>query len=78
MVSHDLGERWQRIVIWSAAATLIGMIGMSRIYLGVHWPSDVLAGYAAALIWLGAMRVLALRLERSRLQEKAQGKLGDT
>ncbi|HEV7843233.1 MAG TPA: phosphatase PAP2 family protein, partial [Pyrinomonadaceae bacterium] len=32
--------------------TLIILIGLSRVYLGVHYPSDVLAGYAAALIWV--------------------------
>jgi undecaprenyl-diphosphatase len=49
--------------MWSAAALLIALIGLSRVYLGVHWPSDVIAGYAAALIWMGAVRILALKLE---------------
>ena len=35
-----------------AAAMVIAIIGVSRIYLGVHYPSDVLGGYAAALGWV--------------------------
>ena len=40
--------RW---LVWAVAASLILAIGFSRIYLGVHYPSDVLAGYAVGLIW---------------------------
>jgi len=62
-LAHDMDAKWQRILTWSVASLLIAMIGLSRVYLGVHWPSDVIAGYAAALIWMGAVRVLAVRLE---------------
>jgi undecaprenyl-diphosphatase len=62
-LAHDMRSKWQRVLMWSAAALLIALIGLSRVYLGVHWPSDVIAGYAAALIWMGAVRILALKLE---------------
>jgi undecaprenyl-diphosphatase len=66
MLSLQLHKHWQRAVVWCAAGLIVGLIGLSRIYLGVHWPSDVLAGYAAALIWMGAVRVLARKMEERR------------
>jgi membrane-associated phospholipid phosphatase len=47
-----------RIVIWTVAAILVIAIGLSRIYLGVHYPSDVLGGYLAAAVWVGTVIVL--------------------
>jgi undecaprenyl-diphosphatase len=47
-----------RLLIWIAAAALVAAIGLSRIYLGVHYPSDVLAGYLAATVWVGTVIVL--------------------
>ncbi len=44
--------------IWAGAVLLIGMIGYSRIYLGVHYPSDVIAGYCAGAVWVGAVSSL--------------------
>jgi undecaprenyl-diphosphatase len=47
-----------RIGIWTVAAILVIAIGLSRIYLGVHYPSDVLGGYLAAAVWVGTVIVL--------------------
>lgn len=49
-------SRGLRVSIWAAAALLALLIGMSRIYLGVHYPSDVAAGYSAAILWVAAVR----------------------
>jgi len=39
-------------ILFIITATIILLIGLSRIYLGVHYPSDVLGGFAAGAIWL--------------------------
>jgi membrane-associated phospholipid phosphatase len=51
-------NRTARIVIWTIAILLIAGIGLSRIYLGVHYPSDVVAGYSAAIVWVGTVFVI--------------------
>jgi membrane-associated phospholipid phosphatase len=46
-------------VLYVVAAGLIATIGFSRIFLGVHWPSDVAAGFAAGLPFVLVARALA-------------------
>lgn len=42
--------RWRWFVL-CAMAFFVSMVGLSRVYLGVHYPSDILAGWAAASVW---------------------------
>jgi membrane-associated phospholipid phosphatase len=50
------------------------MIGFSRIYLGVHYPSDVIAGYAAGAVWVAAIgfldRFLGVRRQQPTLERE--------
>jgi undecaprenyl-diphosphatase len=56
LLSPRLERLGARIVLWVVAAVLIIGIGVSRIYLGVHYTSDVLAGYAAGAVWVGTVK----------------------
>jgi membrane-associated phospholipid phosphatase len=48
------GSRWQWLVA-AGAALFVLLVGMARVYLGVHFPSDILAGWAAGAAWVFAM-----------------------
>jgi len=62
-----------RMAVWAAAALLIVAIGFSRIYLGVHYPSDVVAGYLAATVWVTAVIVLD-RVRKVRFSRQTPSK----
>jgi len=65
LIAARVKALWLRVLVWSLAAVLVLAIGVSRIYLGVHYPSDVVAGYLAALMWVSSLMV-ADRVRKTR------------
>jgi len=65
LITARVRSLWLRVLVWASAAVLIFAIGISRIYLGVHYPSDVVAGYLAALVWVSSL-VVADRVRKTR------------
>jgi membrane protein DedA with SNARE-associated domain/membrane-associated phospholipid phosphatase len=48
--------RWGRkVAVWTAAVLVVGLVGLSQLYLGANWLTDVLAGMALGTAWLFAL-----------------------
>ena len=71
-ISRTASWRW-RAVIALAAAAMVALVGLSRIYLGVHYLSDVLAAVAASGCWL-AFSLTAVETSRRRRFQNRQAK----
>nr|MDP2189965.1 phosphatase PAP2 family protein [Rhodoferax sp.] len=61
-------SRRVRVFIVSATALLIGLVAWSRLYLGVHWMSDVLGGLSFGMAWIAALAVAYLYQRRDALR----------
>ncbi|WP_244598192.1 phosphatase PAP2 family protein [Pseudohoeflea suaedae] len=54
-----------RVYILLVAIIVVMLVGVSRVYLGVHWPTDVLAGWTVGSAWAMICWIVTLRLQRS-------------
>ena len=55
-----------RVGVWALATAMFLLIGFSRIYLGVHHTTDVIAGFVAAMIWILIIRFVEMELRRRK------------
>ncbi|GAA0686913.1 phosphatase PAP2 family protein [Streptomyces malaysiensis subsp. malaysiensis] len=73
---HGAPAKWLRLMAVVAAVSVLG-VGFTRLYLGVHWPSDVLAGWllGAALVYAAIASYGCVRSRTSERRASPEGKV---
>jgi undecaprenyl-diphosphatase len=64
LMARTVTDRATRIYCVAVAGVISFLVGVSRIYMGVHYPTDVLAGWAAGALWALACWTLAAALQK--------------
>ncbi|GGD15118.1 phosphatase PAP2 family protein [Aureimonas glaciei] len=70
LVARVQETRLMKIYLLTVACLLTVTIGFSRVYLGVHWPTDVIAGWSAGAAWALMWWTIASWLETRGVVEK--------
>lgn len=67
-------KAWRvKIFLLSTAVFLTVAVGISRVYMGVHWPTDVVAGWLAGAVWAIACSLIARYLQmRGRIEPESE------
>jgi undecaprenyl-diphosphatase len=55
VVSSQIENSAVKAILWICIGVVVFIVGMSRVYIGIHYPTDVLAGFLAAMIWTTAV-----------------------
>jgi undecaprenyl-diphosphatase len=70
ILTARMKSKGRRAIVWTVATVMFLLIGLSRIYLGVHHTTDVIAGFAAALIWIQVVRFVETQLARRKQRQR--------
>jgi undecaprenyl-diphosphatase len=71
-IAHNLKKKLARIITYTFGIILILLIGLSRIFLGAHWPSDVLASLVSGIAWLTILVTIASIRKKFNPKEKIE------
>lgn len=72
LAARFLNGRATKIYVLSLAVLTTVLVGVSRVYLGVHWPSDVLAGWCAGFAWAMLCWLTARLLQRRKVVDDSE------
>ncbi len=64
VIASRVRSGWPRVLVWIGAGAWAFCVGTSRVWLGVHWPTDVIAGWLFGLTWLAAAATTLALLRR--------------
>lgn len=67
LAARFLPDRRTKVFVLGLAVLVTVLVGASRVYLGVHWPSDVLAGWCAGFAWAMLCWLAARLLQRRKM-----------
>lgn len=72
LLARIVERRRLKFYVIAVASMLTFLVGISRVYMGVHWPTDVLAGWTAGLVWAILCWMAARWLQNRGAVEKDQ------
>ncbi len=70
LMAQLIARRRFKFYFLAVALLLTGLVGISRVYMGVHYPTDVLAGWTAGLVWATVCLLAVRKLQRRGAIEK--------
>jgi undecaprenyl-diphosphatase len=73
MLARTQPSRKVRLYIVSLSVIIALLVGCSRVYLGVHWPTDVLAGWTLGGAWAVTFGLIALKVDPRRPGDEGSG-----
>lgn len=76
LLARTLPRRRLRVFVIAVSALVAILVGLSRVYLGVHWPTDVLAGWTIGAAWALVCWLLAIRFDPRDPESQPGGATG--
>jgi undecaprenyl-diphosphatase len=73
LIASNLRERHLKVFVFVVAAMLALLVGFTRVYIGVHYPSDVLGGWLLGLAFAFAAGMVIRSLKTQHLVERPRG-----
>lgn len=73
LIASNLRQRHLKVFVFVVAALLALIVGLTRVYIGVHYPSDVLGGWLLGLAFAVAAGIVIQSLKKQHIVERPPG-----